>query len=43
MVQDLGIEISQKLEIVKVEEPKESGIMVKSVDELLEKLTNETR
>ena len=45
MVQDLGIEISQKLEIVKVEEPKkrESGIMVKSVDELLEKLTNEAK
>ena len=45
MVQDLGVEISQKLEIVKVEEPKkrETGIMVKSVDELLEKLTNEAK
>ena len=45
MAQDLGVEISQKLEIVKVEEPKkrESGIMVKSVDELLEKLTNEAK
>ena len=42
---DLGVDISQKLEIVKVEEPqkRESGIMVKSVDELLDKLTNEAK
>ena len=45
MANDLGVDISQKLEIVKVEEPKkrESGIMVKSVDELMDKLTNEAK
>ena len=45
MANDLGVDISQKLEIVKVEEPqkRESGIMVKSVDELLDKLTNEAK
>ena len=45
MANDLGVDISQKLEIVNVEEPKkrESGIMVKSVDELLDKLTNEAK
>ena len=45
MANDLGVDISQKLEILKVEEPqkRESGIMVKSVDELLDKLTNEAK
>ena len=45
MANDLGVDISQKLEIVKVEEPqkRETGIMVKSVDELLDKLTNEAK
>jgi len=45
MANDLGVDILQKLEIVKVEEPqkRESGIMVKSVDELLDKLTNEAK
>ena len=41
-VEDLKIDILPKLEILKVEEPKnrESGVMVKSVDELLDKLKN---
>ena len=45
MANDLGVDISQKLEILKVEEPqkRESGIMVKSVDELMDKLTNEAK
>ncbi len=45
MANDLGVDIAQKLEIIKVEEPKkrESGIMVKSVDELMDKLTNEAK
>jgi len=45
MANDLGVDILQKLEILKVEEPqkRESGIMVKSVDELLDKLTNEAK
>ena len=42
-VDDLNIDIEPRLEILKVEEPKsrEAGIMVKSVDEMIEKLKNE--
>ncbi len=44
-VKDLNIDIAPRLEILKVEEPKsrEAGIMVKSVDEMIEKLKNEAK
>ena len=44
-VEDLNIDIDPRLEILKVEEPKsrEAGIMVKSVDEMIEKLKNEAK
>ncbi len=44
-VDDLKLNIDQKLEILKVEEPKkrDAGIMVKSVDDLIEKLKNEAK
>ena len=44
-VEDLNIDIEPRLEILKVEEPKsrEAGIMVKSVDEMIEKLKNEAK
>jgi electron transfer flavoprotein beta subunit len=44
-VEDLDIDIEPRLEILKVEEPKsrEAGIMVKSVDEMIEKLKNEAK
>ena len=44
-VEDLKIDIEPRLEILKVEEPKsrEAGIMVKSVDEMIEKLKNEAK
>ena len=44
-VEDLNIDIEPKLEILKVEEPKsrDAGIMVKSVDEMIEKLKNEAK
>ena len=44
-VEDLNIDIKPRLEILKVEEPKsrEAGIMVKSVDEMIEKLKNEAK
>ena len=44
-VEDLNIDIDTRLEILKVEEPKsrEAGIMVKSVDEMIEKLKNEAK
>ena len=43
--EDLNIDIEPRLEILKVEEPKsrEAGIMVKSVDEMIEKLKNEAK
>lgn len=42
---DLGVEISSGLEYVKVESPasRSAGIMVESVDELIEKLRNEAK
>ena len=44
-VEDLNIDIEPRLEILKVEEPKsrEAGIMVKSVDEMIDKLKNEAK
>ena len=44
-VEDLNIDIEPRLDILKVEEPKsrEAGIMVKSVDEMIEKLKNEAK
>ena len=44
-VEDLNIDIEPRLEILKVEEPKsrEAGVMVKSVDEMIEKLKNEAK
>ena len=44
-VKDLKIDISPKIKILKVEEPKkrESGVMVESVDNLLDKLKNEAK
>ena len=44
-VEDLNINTEPRLEILKVEEPKsrEAGIMVKSVDEMIEKLKNEAK
>ena len=44
-VEDLKVDTSPKLEILKVEEPskRESGEMVKSVDDLLNKLKNTSK
>jgi electron transfer flavoprotein beta subunit len=44
-IDDLKIDIKQRLNILKVEEPakRESGIMVKTVEELVEKLQNEAK
>ena len=44
-IDDLKINIKQRLSILKVEEPdkRESGIMVKTVEELVEKLQNEAK
>ena len=44
-VNNLKIDITQKLEILKVEEPskREAGIMVKTVEELFDKLQNEAK
>ena len=44
-IDDLKIDIKQRLSILKVEEPdkRETGIMVKTVEELVEKLQNEAK
>ena len=44
-VKSLNIDLSTKLDIIKVEEPKtrEAGIMLKSVDEMIDKLKNEAK
>ena len=44
-VNDLGIDIKQRLEILKVEEPskRQSGIMLKTIEELVDKLKNEVK
>ena len=44
-IEDLNVEIKQRLDVLKVEEPskRQSGIMVKTVEELVEKLKNEAK
>jgi electron transfer flavoprotein beta subunit len=44
-IEDLNIEIKKHLSILKVEEPakRQSGIMLKTVDELVDKLKNEAK
>ena len=44
-VNDLGIDIKQRLDILKVEEPskRQSGIMLKTIEELVDKLKNEAK
>ena len=44
-IEDLNVEIRQRLNVLKVEEPskRQSGIMVKTVEELVEKLKNEAK
>ena len=44
-VDDLNLKIKQRLEILRVEEPakRQSGIMLKTVDELVDKLKNEAK
>ena len=44
-IDELDLEIEQRLEILKVEEPtkRKSGIMLKTVDELVDKLKNEAK
>ena len=44
-VTDLGIDISSRTEILSVELPpsREAGIIVESVDELIDKLKNEAK
>lgn len=43
--QDLNVEIKSDLDVVQVTEPpkRKAGIMVSSVDELIDKLKNEAR
>lgn len=42
---DMGVELSSKINLLKVEEPsqRDGGVMVESVDELIEKLKNEAK
>ena len=44
-INDLGIDINQRLDILKVEEPskRQSGIMLKTIEELVDKLKNEAK
>jgi electron transfer flavoprotein beta subunit len=44
-IQDLNIKIKNRLNILKVEEPtkRQSGVMLQTVDELIEKLKNEAK
>ena len=44
-IEDLNVEIRQRLNVLKVEEPskRQSGVMVKTVEELVEKLKNEAK
>ena len=43
--QDLGVDIKKRLEVVKVEDPpsREAGVILGSVDELVDKLKNEAK
>ena len=42
---ELGVEIEPKLEVVRVEEPpkRKPGVILKTVDELIDKLRNEAK
>ena len=44
-IEELNVKIKQRLNVIKVEEPskRQSGIMVKTVEELVEKLKNEAK
>ena len=44
-IEDLNVKIKKHLSIIKVEEPakRQSGIMLKTVDELVDKLKNEAK
>ena len=44
-IQDLNIKIGNRLNILKVDEPtkRQSGVMLQTVDELVEKLKNEAK
>ncbi len=44
-IEDLGVDTTPRINLIKVEEPpkREKGIMVKSVDELINKLKNEAK
>ena len=44
-INDLGIDINKRLDILKVEEPskRQSGIMLKTIEELVDKLKNEAK
>ena len=44
-IEDLNINIKNRLDILKVEEPakRQSGIMVQNVEELVDKLKNEAK
>ncbi len=45
VVQDLGVDITPRLQTVRVEEPpkRKGGIMVSSIEELVDKLKNEAK
>ncbi len=45
MLQELGVDVAPRLQTVKVEEPpkRKGGIIVKSVEELVDKLRNEAK
>ena len=45
IIEDLNVEIKKHLSILKVEEPakRQSGVMLKTVDELVDKLKNEAK
>ena len=44
-VSTLGLDLSPRLSVIEVNDPPErkAGIMVKDIDELMEKLTNEAK
>jgi len=44
-IEDLNINVKNRLDILKVEEPakRQSGIMVQNVEELVDKLKNEAK
>ena len=44
-VDDLGVDVSPRIKIIKVEAPgkREAGVMVESVEDLVQKLQNEAK